>query len=115
MDKDINIERVSTEVLALLKNFPDRLVNKIPKSFLEQLEKHQDKSYNVIIDDSKKLYEQDISDEAQIMMYLIYRDYWATPESRYKINARIKKIQKDFDEKYSAESVFKQDEERDEK
>ena len=108
MEKDSSIEKVSTEVLAVLKNLPEELVNRIPKTFLNLLERNQDKTYNVIIDDSKKLFEQDISDEAQIMMYLIYRDYWATPEDRDKINSRIKQIKKEFDEKHSAESVFKE-------
>ena len=44
-------------------------------------------------------------------MYLIYRDYWATPEDKDKINARIKKIKEDFDEEYSAEKLFSQNQE----
>ena len=111
MEKESSIEIVSAEVLAILKNFPEELVNRIPKTFLDSLEKSKDPSYNVIIDDSKKLFEQNVSDEAQIMMYLIYRDYWATPEDKDKINAKIKKIKEDFDEDYSAEKLFSQNQE----
>lgn len=104
--EDNNIGRVSAEVLELLKNFPESVVSRIPKTFLDQLEKHKDKSLNVIIDDSKKLFEQDVCEDTQIMMYLIYRDYWATPDEREKINARIKQIKKDFNEEYSADNLF---------
>ena len=96
-----NYGRMAAEVLELLKYFPKKQVNKIPKSLIEQFKQGRDTSIEVIIDDSKKLFEQNVCDETQIMMYLIYRDFWATPKDKEKLNEILNIIDKDYKEKYS--------------
>lgn len=107
MISEKNYNRMATEVLELLKSFPEEKVQKIPKSLLQLLESNKDSSHIPHIDSNKKLLEQDVCNETIILMYLIYRDFWASPEEKNKVNTILKSVEKNYNEKFSAENMFK--------
>lgn len=102
-----------TEVCEILKYIPEEDYNKIPKDYIQILEKNKDKNYMFKLDEKKTLEKQHILRETKIILAVIYKKYWATPEEQKIINKKIKfdieqsEIKKQ--EKYKTNDIFKKD------
>ncbi len=107
MISENNFKRMSTEVLEILKLYPEKTKNKIPHKLIEELERNRLPNYEVKLDKNKKLYEQNICDETLVLTYMIYRSYIATPEERAKIDETLNKFDKETMEKYNPDNLFK--------
>ena len=79
-----------TEVCEVLKHLSKDDVNKIPKDILEYYTENADSNYKFIYDDTKIFKEQPLSDTAKVVLAILYRDYWATPQQRDQIYAKEK-------------------------
>lgn len=101
------------EVLEIIKYFPEKEYNKIPKEKIEYYRDNMDKDYEFTIDPTKDLYKQNISREANAIIVSLYLDYFATKEQKQKIkeilelNERKQEIEKR--EKYNPNDVFKKE------
>lgn len=99
------------EVLEIIKFFPEKEYNKIPKEKIEYYKNNMDKNYEFIIDPQKDLSEQNISKEANAIIISLYQDYFATEEQKQKIKEILelneKKVELERREKYNPEDIFK--------
>ena len=82
-----NYPKAYKEVLTILENIPEEDFKKIPENMIEVFKLNQDKNYDYEIDINKPFEEQEMLDETKAIFANIFRDYWATPEQREKIQA----------------------------
>lgn len=66
------------EVDEILKHTDIYLVNEIPKKFIYFLRANMNNDYKFNVQEGLCLNKQNISEEANNILALIYRDYWAT-------------------------------------
>ncbi len=106
----INNKNVYTEVYKILINLTENELKKIPSSLIQGLKEKMNLNYNFVFDINKPLECQNISDEAKLMLAVIFRDYLATEEQRKKILTFEKnkelQIEQEAREKYDID-VFK--------
>ena len=106
-----NYHKAYKEVIEILKYLPKESVNKIPKTIIETFEKKQKKDYVFNIDINKTFEEQNLLEETKDILAIIFRDYWATPYQREKIQEKEKyerqKIEEEKLKKYNQKNIFK--------
>ncbi len=109
--QNIAYAEAATEVLAILKNTQKEAVNKIPKKFIDFLKKNSSKTYEPSFDSTKSIKELNLKPKTQALLGLIYLRYWADEEGKEKFNQKLneneKKYQKELQEKYSVDNLFK--------
>lgn len=89
-----------TELYEILKNIPEKDINKIPNEVLVMLEEKKDKNYIFQLQENIEFENQVLLRETKILLAIIYRDFWATEEEKEKIIQKWKyDIQKDEEEK----------------
>ena len=100
-----------TEVIEILKYIPDEDVKKIPEEKLEFYKNNMDNEYNYTIDMTKEFKEQEMSDITIAILANIFRDYWATPYQKERIEAKERfdsnKLEEEKREKYDTDNLFK--------
>ena len=77
--------RAYTEVLEIIKYFPEEEYAKIPEEKIEFYKNNMDKDYVFLINPEIDLSEQNISSEANAIIVNLFRDYFATEEQKAKI------------------------------
>lgn len=102
-----NFEKISAEVLAVLKEIPKSQFDKIPPKVIEMLEKNKNNSNEIKIDTNKKLEEQNISKEAKDIIFLLGLNYWLTEEERKEVLIKLNENERALKEKYNVENIFK--------
>ena len=99
------------EVIEILKYVPDEDVQKIPKEKLEFYKANMDSQYNYKLDMTKEFEEQIMSDITKAILANIFRDYWATPYQKERIEAKekfdLEKLEEEKREKYNPDNIFK--------
>ena len=99
------------EVLEILKHISKEDYEKLPQEKLDVFEANASKDYEFKYDFQKTLNEQNVSKEAKAIIALLFRDYWATEEERKiileKQNFKRKMIEKEKQEKYNKDDLFK--------
>lgn len=104
------INQSFTEVYDIVKHLDSKLYNKIPNQFIEMLKQNMDTNYNVNIDYSKNINEQELLQDTRIILSLIYRDYICSIEKRQELiekdKLELKKHQEELKEKYEVERIF---------
>ena len=100
-----------TEVIEILKYVPDEDVNKIPKEKLEFYKSNMDNEYNYKLDMTKEFEEQEMSDITKAILANIFRDYWASPYQKERIEVKerydLEKLEQEKREKYNPDNLFK--------
>ena len=98
------------EVLDILKYVSKEDLNKIPTKKIEMFSKYANYDYDFEYNPEITLKEQIVSDIAQTIIAILFRDYWATSEQREKI---LKKEKYDMQlleeykkEKYNSNIIF---------
>lgn len=98
------------EVLDILKYVSKEDLNKIPTKKIEMFSKYANYDYDFEYNPEITLKEQNVSDIAQTIIAILFRDYWATSEQREKI---LKKEKYDMQlleeykkEKYNPNIIF---------
>lgn len=89
MVREEDIDLMCSEVLAILKLCPKIYVDKINKNLIKFLEENQRKNVNIKLDPNISIFEQDVTDDTLIMMFMINRDYWSTEEEKAKLDKII--------------------------
>ena len=108
--KEIN--DVAKETLDVLEHFNNEFVSKIPRNVIKQLEElATDSDEKAIIDKSKKLNEQAISEECKSLISMIYYNYFANEEEKKEIlniwNENERLYQEELNQKYKIDNLFK--------
>ena len=105
-----------TEVIEILKYVPDEDVQKIPEEKLEFYKNNMNKEYQYSLDMTKEFEEQEMSEITKAILANIFRDYWATPYQKERIEAKerydLEKIEEEKREKYNPDNIFKNKEEK---
>lgn len=108
---NLDYQKSCTEVLAVLNNMPIEDFKKIPKELINAFEANKDNNYNFVIDYSKDLKDQDLSDFTIAILNNLYRDYWASEDTRKKIileeNQKRYEQEKIKREMYNPDNIFK--------
>ncbi len=99
------------EVVEILKYVPDEDVKKIPKEKLEFYKNNMDNDYGYKLDMTKEFEKQEMSDITKAILANIFRDYWATPYQKERIEAKekydLEKLEEEKKEKYNPDDIFK--------
>lgn len=99
------------EVLDILEHTKKEDVNKIPKKFIEFLENNKSKTYISNLDHTKTIKEMNLKPKTQALLGLIYLKYWANEEEkiefRKKAQANEANYQKELNERYNTNNLFK--------
>ena len=103
--------RAYTEVLEILKHFPEKEYKKIPVEKINFYKNHMDKNYQFTINPKMDLANQNISKEANAIIVSLYRDYFATKEQKVKIKEILdlnqKKEEIEKRKNYTPDDIFK--------
>ena len=99
-----------SEVLEVLKNMAKDEVDKVPKEMIEMFEECSNKEHKFKYDFSKRMDEQDFLEDTKLILAILYRDYWATPEKRKELLTKDKynreKVEIEKRIKYSPDTIF---------
>ena len=74
-----------SEVYEILNYLDEDDYTKIPKTIISAIEENRDTEYNFFVDESIPIYEQNLLEETQAILFNIYRDYLANSKMREKI------------------------------
>lgn len=106
-----NYPKAYKEVIEILNYVPKESIDKIPETMLEVFQTKMDKNWDFKVDINKSFEEQDLLDETKAIFANIFRDYWATPYQKERIEAKEKydrqKIEEEKEEKYNPNDLFK--------
>ncbi len=112
-----NYPKAYKEVIEILNFVPKESVNKIPKAMIKTFKTNMDNDYDFTIDINKSFEEQDLLDETKAILANIFRDYWATPYQKERIEAKEKhdrqKIEEEKKVKYNIDVFNKRKIEKD--
>ena len=107
-----NYPKAYKEVVEILKYVPKESIDKIPQTMLDTFNSKMDNTYNFSIDINKSFEEQELLDETKAILANIFRDYWATPYQKERIQARERydwqKIEEEKKNNYNYD-IFKKD------
>ena len=114
-----NYPKAYKEVVEVLKYVPQESVDKIPDKMINMFKIKMDKNWNFEVDINKPFEEQELLDETKAILANIFRDYWATPYQREKIEARekyeLEKIEEEKRKKNNPDDIFKNNKVQEEK
>lgn len=110
MTKD-KYSKAYTEVLEILKYLPKNEYDKIAQEKIKFFENNKDNSYKFSINPQIPLYEQNISIEANSIIVVLFRDYFASEKQREKLKFILKqnedKYQEEIRKEYNPDDIFK--------
>ena len=100
--KEIN--KAFAEVSSIIKHMDKEMYVKIPKGFIGLIENYKDKEYKVNIDYTKSINEQKLLQDTRVILALMYRDYFCSPDKKQQLitedKEEIRKAEKILKEKY---------------
>ena len=106
-----NYQKAYKEVIEILKYVPQESVEKIPDEMINMFKTKMDKNWNFIVDINKPFEEQELLEETKAIFANIFRDYWATPYQKERIEAQEKyeldKIEEEKRKTYNPDDIFK--------
>ena len=109
VDTNEKIGIAAKQVNEILKVLPVEYKNKINKNFLSFLDKMAKKDYEF---EFYNIEEQELLPETNMILQIIYRNYWCTPEEAIKIDNIMIENQKKYEEeqskKYDIQDIFAQ-------
>ena len=105
-----NYPKAYKEVIEILKYIPKESVEKIPQTMIDTFNTKKDNTYNFAIDINKSFEEQELLEETKSILANIFRDYWATPYQKERIQAKerydMEKIEEEKRARYNSD-IFK--------
>ena len=106
-----NYSKAYKEVMEVLNFVPKESVHKIPQTMINTFKAKMDKNYDFKVDINKSFEEQDLLEETKAIFANIFRDFWATPYQKERIEAKekydIEQMEKEKYQKYNPDDIFK--------
>ena len=106
-----NYSKAYKEVMEILNFVPKESVDKIPQTMIDTFKAKMDNDYDFKVDINKSFEEQDLLEETKAIFANIFRDYWATPYQKERIEAKEKydrqKLEEEKAKKYNPNDIFK--------
>lgn len=113
-----NYPKAYKEVIEILKYVPQESVDKIPQKMRDTFTAKMDNTYNFSVDINKSFEEQELLEETKAIFANIFRDYWATPYQKERIQAKERfdwqQIEEEKKKNYNYD-IFKKDNKTDNK
>ena len=113
---EIVYRQAFAEVLEVLKHTSKSIVEKIPEKFIMFLKDNKDDEYIADIDFSKPNWEDEVKQETQAILALIYRDYIVSSEKKSELireeQEKQIRIEKEIREKYNPDNLLKNKQEQ---
>lgn len=111
MTLDTEIKKAYSEVYEILKMVDKEYFDKIPKKFVEFLEREKDNNYIPNINENISLEEQKLLNDTINILAMIKLDYWCSSEEEKSellklLNENEKKHRENINEKYNPENIF---------
>lgn len=104
------INKAYSEIYVILQLLDDEFINKLPKKFIEFINKERDTNYIVNIDPNIPLEEQNLLPDIINILAMLKLDYWSTEEEKQELlsilNQNEKKYQEELREKYNPDNLF---------
>ena len=99
------------EVIYYLKGIKQEDIDKIPKKFIQYLNKNASKEYKCDFDYNKPLKELNLLDETRGIIGMICYNYWCVTEKQKeqylkRLSQNEQQYQKILDEKYNPDNIF---------
>lgn len=88
---DKKYQKALKEVNDILENTEENLVNQIPKKMIDFIHSNMDNSYKINIKKDTPLNQQNLMQETEEVLSLLYRSYWATEEEKKLLAQKDKK------------------------
>ena len=96
-----NIYKAFSEVDTILEYSSEEIRNKVPDKFRQLIKNNKDNNYKLILDEHKKLNDQELLKETSEILSLIYRDYLCSEDERKELikinNQRLEEINEEYD------------------
>ena len=100
-----------TEVNTILDFMEEEYINKLPNKLINFIKDNMDTSYSTDISINIPINEQNIKKDTKILLSLIYRNYWCSPEEKEELIERDfyikRKNEKEMCKKYNLNDIFK--------
>lgn len=111
MTLDTEIKKAYSAVYEILKLVDKEYFDKIPKKFVEFLEREKDNNYIPNINENIPLEEQKLLNDTINILAMIKLDYWCSSEEEKSellklLNENEKTYQENINEKYNLENIF---------
>lgn len=104
----------SAEINEILGYLPTEYVEKIPAKLRVFFNKVKKADYVSKIDPYKQLDEQELKPKTEILLTIIYRNYWCNEEERAELDKILiendKKYEEELRERYNPDNIFKKKE-----
>ena len=99
--------KTAAQLLAIIKNSNQEVMDRIPPGFIRFLEIETKDVKEEVINFENPSWEDELEEETQVYLALIYRDYIVTPEQRKELIEEEKKLRKlqSLNERYSTNEV----------
>lgn len=98
---------VLSEIEFILKHSDESLQKKVPQSFWNYIEENKEEEYQVTIDMSIPLENQNMKEDTKNLMAIIYRNYFCAVEEKKEYDEILNENQKKYEQKYSYDNLFK--------
>ena len=109
-----NYAKAYKEVIEILNFVPKESVDKIPQTMIDTFKAQMDQNYIFNVDINKNFEEQELLDETKAIFANIFRDYWATPYQKERIEAKEKydrqKAEEEKRAQFNPDNIFKKKE-----
>lgn len=102
---------VAVEMNIIFMYLEPSLVEKIPKKMREFFKDIASPTYVPHIDPRYPLDDQPLLPDTEILLTILFRQYWANEEEKAEIDSIIEENDKKLRERYSVDNIFKQVEE----
>ena len=93
-----NTRKAFSEVYDIINHMDDEMKNKIPNKFIKFIGDNRDFNYNVKIDYTQRIVNQQLIHETKVLLSLIYRDYICDKETKERLIRQDNKILKEQEE-----------------
>ncbi len=107
MEKVDKYDIAGAEVCNFLHNIPKQKYDLLPKKLIDLFEKYKDYNIGEKIDLEKSYEEQEISQMAKDMIFIITYNYWLTEEQKCSVLKQMKINEEKLHEKYNIDNLFK--------
>ena len=105
------INKAYSEVYEILQLLDDEFISKLPKKFIEFIEKEKDNEYITNINPQIPLEEQNLLADTVNILAMLKLDYWSTEDEKQELlsilNQNEKEYQAELNEKYNPDNIFK--------
>ena len=101
-----NIYKAFSEVDTILEYSSEEIRNKVPDKFRQLIKNNKDNNYKLILDENKKLKDQELLIETREILSLIYRDYLCSEDERKELIKINNQKLEEINEEYDIQNIF---------